>query len=435
MALRLILGILIILVCSAFFSGTETAVFSLSSLERKRLSTQHPHRSSWVERLIHHPQRTLITILIGNVLVNTLASVLITLFTIRYLGAHWLGVMMVLFTLLLLLCGEVIPKLYAVRRNEEWAGWAAIPLNIFALAIWPLRKLVRIVTNKIINVLLTPGKTKKTMGKAGDRPVAGEIESEEKKEEGLVDSTVDSEEELKMLVRMSGEEGVLPYEETKMIRKLLALGDRQIKEIMKPRPQIVGFDIDDDVSVLIETVRRNHVSYIPVYQKSIDNILGLLSSEKFMLSDRASVKPLLQPVYFVPETKRIDELFLEFQKDKRGVAIAVDEHGGTAGIVANEDILEEIFGEIYDEFESPRQMIQRISGHEFIVDAKISLRDFNEFFNANLQSESEETLAGFILEKLGHIPVGSEQVEYDHWKFTVLAVDGRRIDQVRVVKI
>ncbi|MBI4431579.1 MAG: HlyC/CorC family transporter [Candidatus Omnitrophica bacterium] len=433
MALHLLLGILLLLVCSAFFSGTETAIFSLSTLERKRLSAQRSRRSTWVERLIQSPERTLVTILIGNVLVNTLAFVLITLITLRFLGVRWLGFMMALFTFVLLMLGEILPKVYAVRRNEEWAAWAAVPLSAFAVVIWPARRIVRFVTDRIMNSLLR-------VSEAG--PVRGSVSGRSLEGAGLAaetagtspDAVVHSEDELKTLVRISAEEGVLPYEETEMIRKLLALGDRQVKEIMTPRTQIVRFDLDDDAGQLVETIRKNHVSFIPIYQKSIDNIMGVLSAEKFMLSDRASIKPLIEPAYFVPETKRIDELFLEFQKDKHDVAIAVDEHGGTAGLVTDEDILEEIFGEIYDEYEAPRPMVQKISSNEFVVDAKISLREFNEFFNANLFSESEETLAGFLLERLGHIPAPAEQLKQDRWSFYILSVEHRRINQVRVVR-
>lgn len=369
--------LVILFLLSGFFSGSETAIFSLSKIERRRLSERHPRLASRVLYHIEHPRRTLITILIGNLLVNTLAASIATLIAFEAWGAKGVGPAMIIFTLALILFGEITPKVLAVRKNETLALFSAVVLEFFARAFYPLRRVSRMVTDWILSFLVR---------------------------ERVDSSDLMTEMELKALVKIGEEEGVLDSEERYMIQKIFELGERPVKAIMTPRIDLVALDIDDPPEKHLECIRKYHFSQMPVYQGSKDHILGVISVQEFVLSAHHQISPLLRQPLFVPETKRIDDLLEEFRKKNHSFAVCVDEYGGTAGIVTQEDILEEIFGEFYDEYAKVENPIRPLGHGEFLVEAKISLEDFNEFFSTHLKAQEATTLGGLILEKMGEVP-------------------------------
>ena len=385
MPLLLSLVLLVILfLLSGFFSGTETALFSLSRIERRRLAENHPHLAKRVTFHLEHPRRALITILIGNMLVNTLASAIATLIVYETWGPRWLGLAMAGFTLALILFGEITPKVLAVRRNETLALFSGFALEVFAVFFYPIRRGARLISDWILSLLI---------------------------HEKMDQPDLMSEAELRALVKIGEEEGVLDREEHYMIQKIFELGERHVKAIMTPRTDLVALNADDPAEQQIEIIQKYHFSHMPVYQNSKDHILGVLSVQEYVLSPVPDIRSVLKQPLFVPETKRIDDLLEEFRRKEQSFAVCVDEYGGTAGIVTQEDILEEIFGEFYDEYAKVENPVRPLGHGEFIVEAKISLADFNEYFSMHLKAGEASTLGGFILEKLGEVPEKGKYVK------------------------
>ncbi|HXV28612.1 MAG TPA: hemolysin family protein [bacterium] len=399
----------LILLClftvSGCFSAAETALFSLSKIEKRRLVERHPQLVKWILHLLDRPRRTLISILIGNLLVNTLSAVIVTLLAIHYFGPKGVGILMVLYTMVLIIFCEIFPKVMAVRYNERLSLVFSFPLQIFAVLVYPIRILTRIVTDWLLSFIIR----------------------ERKEHPDMI-----SEDELKTLVKIGEEEGVLDRQERYMIQKLFDLGERPVKSIMTPRIDMIGLDIQDPTATHVETMKRYHFSQLPVFEESMDHILGVISVQEYMLSPEHPLRQRVHQPLFVPNTKRIDDLLEEFRKKSQSIAICVDEFGGTAGIVTLEDILEEIFGEYYDEYAKVENPVRPIGHGEFIVEAKVSLQQFNEIFATNLKAEEAATLGGYILEKLGEVPEKGKTLEADELVIRIHDVIRQRIRSVTV---
>ena len=399
--------LVILLVSSAFFSGSEAAIFSLSKLEKKRLSVHHPKTFKTISRLLEHPRRTLITMLIGNMTVNTMASIVITSLAIDWMGASGVGWTIAVFTLVLVITGELTPKILAIKYNEFFAVLSAIPLDLFARILYPIRRLVRIASDGILSLLLK--------GHSAEADLV-------------------SESELKALARIGEEEGALNPEEGEMIQNLINLGDRMVREIMTPRTDMVAFDLEEGREKLVELIKQYHFSHFPVFEKSLDNLLGVISTQDFMLDTENRLRELIQQPYYVPETKLIDELLHEFHQKEKRVAICVDEHGGTAGLVTNEDILEEIFGEFYDEYAKADPLTKVLDDGVYLVQGKINLHQLEETLGIQLKSETSETLSGWLLEQLGSIPKQHESFTWEGIEFHIREVHKQRISKIEIRK-
>ncbi|MBI4387690.1 MAG: HlyC/CorC family transporter [Candidatus Omnitrophica bacterium] len=400
-----LVGILLIL--SGFFSASETAVFSLNRIERRRISEKHPFIGKIVNDLLDRPRRTLITILIGNMTVNTLASVIVTLIAVQWFGNVGVGLAIAVFTIALLLFGEIVPKVFAIRNNMLITETNAIFLTGFAKLFFPIRFLVRRFSDWVLSFLVKGVRDK---------------------------ADLMSENELKALVRIGEEEGVLRKEEGRMITRLIDLGIRQTKEIMTPKTEFVAFNLEEGREALLQLVKTSHFTYIPVYEGSIDNLLGVISTQEFMLVPETSIRNLVQVADYIPETKPIDELLVEFKLKGKKFAICVDEYGSVSGLVTFEDVLEEIFGEFHDEYAKVDPLIKEISRGEFLVQARVTLRELNHAIGSRLESESSETLNGWILERLGHIPSHNENFSVGGFQFQIAEVFKNRIHKVHIRK-
>ncbi len=401
------LALAVLLVLSAFFSGAETAIFSLSNLAKKRLKTRHPRTWKTIETLLEKPRRTLITILIGNMTVSTLAIAIATALAVQWVGPNGVGWTIGVFTFVLMITSEITPKTFAVRHNELMAFLMAVPLDIFARFFYPLRRLVRLVSDFVLSILVR----------------------EKRSDADLVSAA-----ELKALARIGEEEGALKPEERRMIQKLIGLGDRMAREIMTPRPDLIAFNIHQGADELMRLLRQHHFSHMPVYRDSIDQLLGVISTQEFMLNSSEKLERFILPPYYIPETKPADELFEEFQKRGAHVAICVDEHGATAGLVTLEDILEEVFGEFYDEYAKEEPLVKPLGSGIFLVHGKIGLHQLNEITGLSLRSETSETLNGWLLEQLGHIPNTNESFRWQGIEFHIKEVYHQRILKVEIRK-
>ncbi|MDR7486525.1 MAG: hemolysin family protein [Armatimonadota bacterium] len=406
-----VLGVLLLL--SAFFSGSETALFGANRLRLRQLRDEGNRRARVAVALLENPARLLSTILIGNNMVNTAAAVVATATLVRLLGPERGSLYaFIAITIVLLLFGEVTPKTVAAHHADRFALLAARPIQWVGVLLSPVSRSLSLVTNVLL------------------RPFGGHVRP---------DAPLVTEDEIQYLVRMGEEQGVLEQDEREMIHSIFEFGDTVVREVMVPRVDIVGVEADDPVERLLEVVRTHGHSRIPVYEETIDRIIGLVhvkdllsSSDGGRLSGRA--RDFVRPAYFVPETKRLDELFREMRRKKVHMAIAVDEYGGVAGLVTIEDLLEEIVGPIQDEYDAEEAPIKVLSDRVAVVQGAVHLEDVNAALGIALPAGEVDSVGGFVISLLGHVPAQGERVTYDGVELSVERVDGHRIVQVKITK-
>ncbi len=410
---------LTLLSLSAFFSGSETAYFALSPAMVDRFRRSSRNAEQRVAALLSNPRQLLITIVVGNTLVNITTASLAAILTERICRAmqvsQHIGIIVdvIVVTFVILIASEIIPKVVAVRDAERYARFSSRLLSLFYYLIFPVSYFLARFTRFL----------QKRMGFTEDK-------------------TFLSEEELKTLVQMGEEHGTLQKDEREMIHSIFEFGETTVKEIMIPRTDMVCVEASTTLTDLMKLVKTKLHSRIPVYKGRIDNIIGILYVKDllpFLIKrrrDRLDLEKLVRPAYFVPEQKKIDELLREFQKERIHMALVVDEYGGVAGLVTLEDIIEEIVGEIQDEYDKEAPLYKKIDDNTFIVDGRMPLEEINEQFHLNLPTEEGfETISGFILSKLGALPKEKEKVEYNGYVFIVERVTKNRILKVRIEKI
>jgi gliding motility-associated protein GldE len=404
----------LLLVVSGFASGSEIAFFSLSPNDLNELEESNEHCDQQIMELRNDSERTLATILITNNLVNVTIIMLCNYFfahVVDFGNAVWLQFLTitVLLTFLLLLFGEIIPKVYCGQH-------ALSVCRRLAGSIMLLRRVFRPLSAVLIRSGIWAERVVQT-----ENHVLSVDDLEQALE--LTDKT-----ELK--------------EEQNMLEGIVRFGDETAKEIMTSRQDVVDLDFRSPFPEVIQCIIENNYSRIPVYQDSIDNVRGILYIKDLLphLSKPASFRwqSLIRPPYFVPETKKIDDLLREFQANKVHIAIVVDEFGGTSGIVTLEDILEEIVGEINDEYDEEEKNFVRINANTYVFEGKTLLSDFYKVLKLDDDTFEEiegdaDTLAGLMLELKGDFPAVHEKLEYQHFTFEILELDERRISKVKVI--
>ncbi|MCB0258531.1 MAG: HlyC/CorC family transporter [Calditrichaeota bacterium] len=409
---------LVLLGLSAFFSGSETAFFSLSksTLEQFRISLKKSEQR--VALLMASPRQLLITIVVGNTIVNittaSLAAILTTRITLAMGFNHQIAILIdvIVVTLVILITSEILPKVIAVRNPKSFSGIAATPLLICFRLFQPLTAVLTRFTRFLQH----------SMGFSEERMLL-------------------SEEELKTLVEVGEEHGTLEKEEKEMIHSIFEFGETAVREIMIPRTDMVSVEVNTTLERLMAVVKDKLLSRIPVYEERIDNVIGILYVKDLLplLSkkrhDKFDLKKLVRPPRFVPEQKMIDDLLREFQKERIHMALVVDEYGGISGLVTLEDVIEEIVGEIQDEYDKELPLYRIIDEYTFIVDGRMSLEEINDELNLNLpMEEGVETISGFILALLGALPQEKQRVRFNSYTFVMERVVRNRILQVRIEK-
>ena len=404
----------LLLFASGFASGSEIAFFSLSPNDLNDLDADKNPADRKIELLREDSERTLATILITNNLVNVTIIMLCNYFFAQVFDfgkAYWLEfvVVTVLLTFLLLLFGEIIPKVYCGQH-------ALSVCRAFAGTIMRLRTLFY----PLASVLIRSG------------ALAGKVVQKE----NHVLSVDDLEQALELTDKTELKE------EQNMLEGIVRFGDETAKEVMTSRQDLVALDIVSPFPDVLKSIVENNYSRIPVYQDSIDNVRGILYIKDLLphLSKPATFRwqSLIRPPYFVPETKKIDDLLRDFQENKVHIAIVVDEFGGTSGIVTLEDILEEIVGEINDEYDEDERTYVRVNANTYIFEGKTLLSDFYKILEIDddvfeeVEGEAD-TLAGLLLELKGDFPQLHEQISYGNFRFEIAAIDGHRISKIKVV--
>lgn len=404
------LGIIILLILlSAFFSSAETALTTVNKIKTKSLADSGDKRAQTLLTVISDPGRMLGAILIGNNLVNITASALTTSLMMSLFGSVGVSIGTGLLTLLVLIFGEISPKTLATIHAEKLAlSYAGIILLIMRV-LTP----VIFLTNRLSGLVLMILK----------------VDPNDRRD-------VMTENELRTYVDVSHEDGVIEQEEKQMIYNVFDFGDTQAKDIMVPRVDMTSVDVNASYQEVLNLFKTEKFTRLPVYEDSVDNVIGVLNIKDllFHTGEAFSIRSLMREPYFTYEYKKTSELMEEMRQASINFTIVLDEYGATAGLITLEDLLEEIVGEIRDEYDKDEEnLIQKISEKEYLIEGSMKLDDVNDALDLSLHSEDYDSLGGLIIESLDHLPgVGEEITTETGIRLVVDSVEKNRIDKVRM---
>jgi putative hemolysin len=407
--LQLIVLIISLILCTTA-SAAETALTSVSRIKLKNLVEEGDKKALEIERLISQPNVFLSTILVVNSVAVIIASSMTTVLALRFIPDYGELIGTILISLVVLIFCEITPKTAAVQNPIRWARTLIKPVRVAAWLLHPLIVALSAVTNNLVRLM------------GGQMKHRGPFVTEE---------------ELRLLVSVGEEEGILEEGETDMIHSIFEFADTTVREVMIPRIDMVTLESDATVDEAVDLALQGGFSRIPVYEETIDNIIGVLFTKDMLKQLReghnsSPIRELVRPAYFVPETKKLDDMLREIRQKRTHMAIVVDEYGSVAGLVTIEDLVEEIVGDIQDEYDREENLYEQITQYEYIFDAKINLDEFNELMDTDLENEDYETLGGFLLGQLDKIPISGDTITYNNLTFTVLTTRGLRITKVKV---
>lgn len=400
-----------LLLLSAFFSSSETSLFSLNRIQLRRLQASRRRRDRAVVRLLERPADVLAAILVGNTLVNVAFAALTTDFLLDHLAVgpeRAAGLATLFATVLIILVGEITPKTAAIRFAEPIACLAARPLSLVLVLLRPL-------------VGLLSGIAHAGLRLAGIRDFMRGV------------STL-TPGELRILFEEVGEEAVLTGAERRIASRIFEFSSTRAAEVMTPRLDIRSADRRASREALAEVIRASRHTRIPISDGTIDQILGFVNAKEYLLNPGASLDELLKPVLIVPETKRVNEIFHEIQRRRLGMVVVVDEYGHTVGIITKEDLVEEIVGEIYDEYDTAERPIVKVGPDRYLVTGQVAVDKLAEALGVELVTEAV-TVNGFLADLLGDIPAAGDRVEHGELVFHVLEVRRHRAHRCEVRRL
>lgn len=406
-----LLALVGLVICSALLTGAEAAYFSLGRNRLKRLASTAGEGVP-TSPLIERPHELLVTLLVGITLVNIGAAAIAATIAVEVFGERFgLLVEMVAMILIITTFGEVLPMTIAVKRPEAFLALVRRPVMWLGVLLTPVRVALGALTALMLRVL-------------GGRERAGQPEL--------------TEEELRTLVDVGASEGVVDREEREMIHKVFQLEDTQVRSVMIPRTDMFCLDVNTPREQILPALREQLHSRVPVYEGSIDVIVGVLYTKDLLPFVRGGLpadfqlRAHLHPPYFVPESKRADQLLQEFQAKRLHLAIVVDEFGGTAGLVALEDLLEELVGEIADEYDEPERLVQRVDAKTYRVAGKLPIDELRVLTGLKISDEDYDTVGGWVLDLFGRVPRKAERMETADFAVTVEKVERTRVVEVLV---
>jgi magnesium and cobalt exporter, CNNM family len=416
-----LIALFILFLLSAFFSGSEVALFSLNRKKIKKDLEANPLIGRYILYLIEFPRRLLVTVLLGNTIVNVAASIVAVTLALEYAANSSmprdviLTIQIVVLTAFVIIFGELTPKVWASKSPLTFAKIVAVPLYWISVIIYPIAE----VLTEAIRLLISKINMDKT--KLAILP-----------------------EEIPELAELGHERGTLVEEEHGLIQSIVGFRSVTVQEVMTPRVDMVSISADYSFEKIINIITSSGHSRIPLYNEDLDEILGIIYSKDILpylknieLRKSFSLVKIARKAMFIPKTKMINELMPEFQEKKTHIAIVVDEYGGTAGLVTLEDIIEEIIGEIRDEYDKEENPITKVDDNSYSVLGKISVDELNELLNTSIPNKDEdfETLGGLVLNQAGHIPKEGYTFQLENHKFTVKEVLKKRIKKVLVEKL
>ncbi|MEO8399207.1 MAG: hemolysin family protein [Ignavibacteriaceae bacterium] len=413
--------LLILFAISAFFSGSEVALFSINKKKVKKLFSSNPLIERYISYLIESPRRLLVTILIGNTIVNVAASIIGVAIALDISKASnisedlALTLQIIVLTILIVLFGELTPKVWASKNITAFSKIVSVPLYWVSVLLYPLAETI----TELIK--LSVSKLKFDRSKSAILP-----------------------EELTELANLSHERGTIEEDEHELIQSIVSFRSVAVHEVMTARVDIVSLSASTDFNEVQEIIKSTGHSRIPLYKESLDEVIGIIYAKDILpyirskkLQDQLSLAKIARKAMFIPKSKMINDLMYEFQEKKTHIAIVVDEYGGTAGLITLEDILEEIVGEIRDEYDKEENLITKIDENNFLVLGKLSIDELNELLQIEVIPDNEdyETVAGLLLATAGHIPKEGFSIVHNNYKLTVKEVLNKRIKKVLVEKL
>lgn len=405
-----IILLIILLVISSFFSMSETSLMSLSKIRVRHMVEENVKGSKLVQKLLEEPNKLLGAILIGNNTVNIGASAIATSLSLSLFGDKGAAIATGVMTVLILIFGEITPKSIAKQKSEEVALKVCKIINFTVFILKPF-------------VIVFTGISSLFIKLFGGDPKASQ--------------PFITQEELRTMVGVSEEEGVLEDVEKEMIFNVFDFSDLQVKDIMIQRVDIIALDSESDYNKVLEVIKEQQFSRIPVFKETIDDIIGILNVKDLIIEDGTNeafelLKHTREPFYTF-EFKKINEVFNEMKKTRNHIAVVLDEYGGTVGIITIEDLIEEIVGEIEDEYDDEsNELIQVVKEDEYIVDGSAKLHEISDLIGVSMESEDLDSIGGLILEELGRIPEEKEEVSIGNVRFVVEDLDKNRIKKVRI---
>ncbi len=403
--------LVILLIGSGFFSASETSLMSLSRIRIRHMQEEGVKGAKLVSSLIEDSNKLLSTILVGNNVVNIAAtSISTSLFMELCNGPQGVPIATAVMTVLVLLFGEITPKTIAANNSEKVAIFVSRPIKVIIFILRPIVWIFNLITSVIFKILGVKDK--------GAQPYI-------------------TEEELKTMVNVSHEEGVLEIEERQIINNVFQFGDMQAKEAMVQRLDMIAINCEDKYEEIIEMFKNEKLSRMPVYNESIDDIIGVLNIKDIIfLSDEEianfDIQNYIREPFFTYEFKKIAQLLEEMKVEKSQMAIVVDEYGGTSGLITLEDLIEVIVGDIEDEYDEEEEEIQVIKEDEYIVEGSIKITEVNELIGVRLESEEFDSIGGYIIGHLRRLPEEHEVIEVDNIKFCIESLDKNRIKKIRI---
>ena len=402
----------ILLAFSSLYSMAETAVMALSRARARQLAERGTPRGKLIEQMVEAPNRVLGTVLVGNNLANIAASAIATALFLRAFGQSGVTIATLVMTVVILLVSEITPKTYAAHNPDIVAVRLVRFLEGSARLFTPV---VRVLTAVGVSVIRM----------AGGKAEGGKFVTEE---------------EIRTLVDVGEEQGLLEAEEREMIQGIFELGDTVVREVMVPRIDIDAVHDDATLEDAWRLVIHSGHSRIPVYHATIDDIVGVIYARDILafVKERppeTRVAELMRPAYYVPETKKVDEMLADFRRARTHMAVVLDEYGGTAGLVTIEDLLEEIVGEIQDEYDREDAPVRQTARDLLEADGRVTVDELREHWEIPLPDEDVDTLGGLVLHLLGRAPVEGEKLRYDGLEFTVATVVGRRVKRLQIRRL
>jgi len=408
-----LIGIGILLLFSAFFSGAETAFFSINYITLERIKNKKDKRLHLIYKLLKNPNELLITILIGNMIVNIFASAIasaLTLNLMKELGVSdiiGMSISIIVMTLTLLYFGEISPKLISINKPLTIAKYYVYPIIFFIYLFKPLSFFFRLITDFITSKIIKTN--------------VNEVKDED----------------IESIINISHKEGVIDKDEKDMFKNIYNSIGKEVQEIMQPKTKMFLIDGDKTITTIIKSVIKSRYNSIPVYKKSKDNIIGIIYKKdilpiKFKLNKIKDIKELIKPILFIPEGKSITGLLRDFQNEKVNFAIVVDEFGNYIGFITLDDLIEEIVGEYNDEYDREEKFYHKINDLEYKFKGYTKIEDFNKIFNVNYPVEDYTTLNGFLLDKFKRIPEKGEKFDNGKFTFIIDKVRGPKIDLIKV---
>lgn len=423
---RQIIIIFVLIGINAFFAASEMAIVSVRQSRLKPLIDEGKKSAILVNNFIEEPSKLLATIQIGITFAGFLASAIgaqsITNRLISFLQVHNVPYAGLIATLVVtgllsfvtLVVGELVPKRLALEKSDKIALFVAGTINLLSKVASPVVKLLTVTTNIIVKLF------------GGSAKAGGENITEE---------------EIRLMINVGEEKGIFQETETEMINSIFEFDDTVAKEVMTPRTDIVAINTETKLEEILDIIVEENFSRIPVYEDSIDKVIGILYVKDLFgmvkkdFQWEISLKDIIRPAYFVPEYKKIDELFKEMQKSKTHIAIVIDEYGGTAGLITIEDLLEEIVGNIFDEYDEDVPDYEKIDENTYIVSGMLDIDEINDIMDTHIPEEEFDTISGMVLSLSGKMPEVGDEVQFENIRFRIEEVDDKRISKIKIRKL